>query len=90
MFILVFLLPFSAEVLVWFDAGCSCSYSFNEEDGAPQVCAQILFVGGRESVTTSDYNVTVSPDSSPATADSKPISCSYIAIWDRKKKIFLK
>ena len=71
-FILLLILP--AEVLVWFDAGCSCSYSFYEQDGAREVCAQILFVGGNESATTSDYNVTVSSDSSPpATADSKPI-----------------
>ena len=70
-FVLLLILP--AEVLVWFDAGCSCSYSFYEEDGAPEVCAQILFVGGTESVTTSDYNVTVSSDFSPATADSEPI-----------------
>jgi hypothetical protein len=57
---------------VWFDAGCSCSYSFSEEGGLTrQVCAQILFVGGTE-LTTSDYNVTVSPDSLSATANSKP------------------
>ena len=64
---------FYADILVWFDAGCSCDYSLHEEGGTRQVCVQLLFVGGTE-LTTSDYNVTVSPDTSSSTANSKSIS----------------
>ena len=57
---------------MWFHAGCSCSYSVREEiqSGSLQVCAEILFINGTE-LTTSDYSVTLSPDTSSATADSK-------------------
>ena len=61
---------FYAEALVWFDAGCSCSYTLSEEGGTRQVCAEILFINGTE-LTTSEYSVTLSPDTSSATADSK-------------------
>ena len=57
---------------MWFDAGCSCHYTPNEEDGTRQVCAEILFINGTE-LTTSEYSVTLSPDTSFATADSKPL-----------------
>ena len=65
------IIPFNAETLVWFDAGCSCSYSVSEQSGSLQVCAEILFINGTN-LTTSDYSVTLSADNSSATANSKP------------------
>ena len=63
----------NAEVLVWFDAGCSCSYSVNEQSGSLEVCARILFINGTE-LTTSDYTVTISADTTSASAQSKKSS----------------
>ena len=62
---------FNAEVLVWFDAGCSCSYSVNEqsESGSLQVCAQILFIPNGTEFT--NYTVTISADNASASAQSK-------------------
>ena len=74
--VLLFFGLFYAEALVWFDAGCSCTYHLNEESGTQQVCAEILFINGTE-LTTSEYSVTLSLDTLSATADSKPL---YIII----------
>ena len=56
--------------MVWFDVGCSCSYGVNEQSGSLEVCAQILFINGTE-LTISDYTVTISADTTSASAQSE-------------------
>ena len=83
--VLLFLDLFYAEALVWFDAGCSCTYHLNEESGTQQVCAEILFINGTE-LTTSEYSVTLSLDTLSATADSKPLYIIIIVISPPRPK----
>ena len=64
------MISFNAEVMVWFDVGCSCSYDVSEQSGSLEVCAQILFINGTE-LTISDYTVTISADTTSASAQSE-------------------